>query len=482
MKEVSIGLAGLAVMGQNLALNIERNGFSIAVYNRTASKTGEFIREKGAGKQISPAHTIKDLAEMCERPRRIILMVKAGSAVDDLIEQLAPHLERGDILIECGNSHFRDTERRIGLLADSGVLYLGTGISGGEEGALNGPSIMPGGVAEAYDAVKPIFLAIAAHVDGEPCCAYMGSGGAGHFVKMVHNGIEYAIMQAIAEVYSLMHESLQLEPDTIIPLFTRWNESYAMGGFLLEIVPEILRCRDHRSGRPLIELIKDTAQQKGTGKWTSQVAYDLGVAVHSISAALLARIVSAYKEERTRASAVLKLPEASFRGDRDFLLKVMADALEASIISAYAQGFSLLKSGSDEFGYGLNLSSIARIWRGGCIIRSKLLQPIAEAFDHEPDLSNLSFSPYFSKVLNSKVPGLREAAKAAIACGVPVPVLSQALSYFDSLAHDILPSASLIQAMRDYFGAHTYERFDMPGVFHTEWNRENHPELVLKGM
>ena len=479
MKKMNLGLVGLAVMGQNLVLNMERNGYSAAVYNRSSPRTEEFMEQRAKGLKIKAAYTPGEFVKLCAKPRKIFLMVKAGNPVDITIAQLLPHLQKGDIIVECGNSHFRDTEKRMAQLKDKGLSYLGTGISGGEEGALNGPSIMPGGDPGAYEHIRPILRAIAAKVEGEPCCEHMGPGGAGHFVKMTHNGIEYAIMQAIAEIYHFMREGLELSPGATGEYFSRWNESLSMGGYLLEITAKILQYVDHHTAKPLVEVIKDTARHKGTGTWVSQVACDLGVPVQSINAALLARIISAYKDERMSTHSVLMTPDAPFRGNRDSIIRAMSDALEAAVIIAYIQGFVLMKAGSDELGYSLKLASIARIWRGGCIIRSKLLPAIAEEYEREPELSNLLLSPSFSEMLNLRISALRDVVKAAISSGIPVPVLSQTISYFDSYGHDILPAASLIQAMRDYFGAHTYERFDMPGTFHTAWSEENHPEYEL---
>jgi len=465
-----IGMIGLGPMGKNLSLNMRDKNIEVIGYDVDAK-----ARNKAIEQGLKVVDSLEALVNCFKGTKAFWVMVPA-SRVDEVLKIVSKYLSPGDILIEGGNSHFKDTERRVKEAKDNGVIFIGTGISGGEEGALKGPCIMPGGDKKAYDAVESILKAIAAKVDTEPCCAYIGPGGAGHFVKMVHNGIEYAIMQTIAETYHLLKEGLGLEVERIHNHFRKWTEEEIISGYLMEITTEILGTKDHKTGKPIIEVIKDTAKHKGTGKWTSQEAYDLGVPVHSISAALLARIISAYRDERISASSILKGPHLRYEGDKEEFIEHMRKGLSLSIIMAYAQGFALIKAASKEYNYNLKPDEIAHIWRGGCIIRSKLLPLIEEAFTESPHLANLMIAPQFSKMLNSEVSSLRYVVQTAISCGIPVPVLSQSISYFDSYRARILPTASLIQAMRDFFGAHTYERFDELGTYHTLWTQEGRPE------
>ena len=462
-----IGLVGLAVMGENLALNMAQHGFSVAVYNRTAERTRAFIAERAAGHNVVGTYTLADLVGSVERPRRIILMVKAGAAVDEVLGQLRPLLAPGDIVMDGGNSFFKDTERRAHDMAEAGFHYLGTGVSGGEEGALKGPSIMPGGPREAYELLAPVLTRIAAQVADGPCCTYIGPRGAGHYVKMVHNGIEYGDMQLIAEVYDILRKGTTLTTDEMSGLFNEWNQG-ELNSYLIGITAEILAYRDPDSGQPLVDLILDRAGQKGTGKWTSQNALDLGVPVPTIDAAIWSRNMSAYKAERVKASEVLGGPTAWSDLRLSRLLEALRNALYAAKVSSYAQGMSLLRAASHEYGYDLNLSEIARIWKGGCIIRARLLDQIQAAFAAEPDLPNLMVAPAFVDALGSAQEDWRLVVQRARQMGVPCPALSASLDYYDSYRRSRLP-ANLIQAQRDYFGAHTYERVDRPGTFHTEW-------------
>jgi len=466
-----IGMIGLGPMGKSLSSNMMDKEVEVIGYDIDAN-----VRSKAVKQGLKVVDSLEALADSFKGEQKAFWVMVPASKVDDVLKSVSKYLSRGDILIEGGNSHFKDTERRVKEAKDKGLIFIGTGISGGEEGALKGPCIMPGGDRDAYDAVELILKAMAAKVDTEPCCTYIGPGGAGHFVKMVHNGIEYVIMQAIAETYHILKEGLNLNAEEIHNYFQKWTEEEAMSGYLMEISTEILGTKDHKTGKPIIEVIKDTARQKGTGKWTSQEAYDLGVPVHSISAALLARIISAYKDERITASSVLKGPNSKYKGDKDKFVQHICKALNTSIIMAYAQGFALIKVGSEEYNYNLKPAEIASIWRGGCIIRSKLLPIIKEAFTENPDLVNLMLAPQFSKTLNDGVPSLRYVVENVISLGIPVPVLSQSISYFDSYRAEVLPAASFIQAMRDFFGAHTYERFDESGAYHTLWTQEGRPE------
>jgi 6-phosphogluconate dehydrogenase len=467
MDKADFGLIGLAVMGQNLVLNVEGNGFSVAVYNRTAERTREFIARRGTGRDIRAGYTIDEFVGLLKRPRRIMMMVKAGAPVDGVIEQIRPHLEPGDLLIDGGNSFFKDTERRAGELEGIGVLYLGTGISGGGYGALHGPSIMPGGQEEGYRLVEPIFSAIAARVDGDPCVTYIGPGGAGHYVKMVHNGIEYGDMQLIAEAYDIMHRGLGLTAEEMHRVFAGWNEG-ELESYLIQITRDILVRVDEETGQPLVDVILDEAQQKGTGRWTSQSGLDLGVAIPTINAAVEARILSAYKDERVAASRLISGPEIRFEGDRGAMVAALRDALYAARICAYAQGMALLQAASDEYGYHLKLDETARIWRGGCIIRARLLEDIRAAYARDPGLPNLLLDPALREAVVGRQGALRQVVQAAVGMGIPVPAMSASLAYFDAYRTARLP-ANLTQAQRDYFGAHTYRRVDKGGVFHTEW-------------
>jgi len=466
MAKQQIGLVGLAVMGENLALNIESRGYSMAVWNRTTSKVTRFVENRCPGKDVVGCMSAKELCDALQRPRKIILMVKAGEPVDAMIGQIRPHLDRGDLLIDGGNSHFRDTERRLDDLARDGILYIGTGVSGGEEGALNGPCIMPGGSKKAYRLVKGAFEKAAAQVDG-PCCTYIGDRGAGHFVKMVHNGIEYGIMQSIAEVYQILGEFARMSPEEMSETFANWNRG-ELGGYLIEITVECLARTDPDTGEPLVDVILDRAGQKGTGKWTSQAAMDVGVAVPTIDMAVEARILSAFKHEREDASHILKGTRVYRPSNRTQFINRCRDALYSAVLCAYAQGMALLREASTEYDYNLTLPEIARIWKGGCIIRSKMLDPIAEAYQSDRGLANLLIAPHFAKQVNRRVRAMRTVVSEAVAAGIPVLALGSALSYIDAYRTARLPQ-NLTQAQRDYFGAHTYERVDKAGSFHTQW-------------
>jgi 6-phosphogluconate dehydrogenase len=466
MAKQQVGLVGLAVMGENLALNIESKGFSVAVFNRTAEKTKVFIEGRAAGKRFVGTFSPKELCDALEQPRKIILMVKAGAPVDDMIAQIKPFLAKGDLLIDGGNSYFTDTERRAADLAKDGLLYIGTGVSGGEEGALKGPCIMPGGQSEAYKLVEGVLVKIAAQVDG-PCCVYIGPRGAGHYVKMVHNGIEYGVMQCIAEIYDVLRSVLRLKAAELSLIFGKWNEA-ELGGYLMEITAACLAKVDLDTGKPLVDVILDKAGQKGTGKWTSQNALDLGVAIPTIDMAVECRILSAFKNERVAAAKILKGPRAKLPANKTAFIKACRDALYMSIISCYAQGLALLREASREYKYDLQIGDIVRIWKGGCIIRSKLLDPIAGAFKKNPALPNLLVDKKFSQLANAYTKTLRKTVVAATEAGVPVLGLASALMYIDSYRTANLPQ-NLTQAQRDYFGAHTYERTDRPGWFHTNW-------------
>ncbi len=462
-----LGLIGLAVMGQNLVLNIERNGFSVAVYNRTRERTEEFVAGPAKGRAITPCYSLEELADALERPRKVMLMVAAGSPVDQVIAQVKPLLSPGDLIIDGGNSFYKDTERRAAELAADDINYIGTGVSGGEYGALWGPSIMPGGQPEAYAMVKSIFEAIAAKVDGEPCVTYIGPRGAGHYVKMVHNGIEYGDMQLIAESYDLMHRALALSTEELHDIFGKWNEG-ELQSYLIEITRDIFAEVDEETGKSLIDLILDEAKQKGTGKWMSQDALDVGSPTPTINAAVESRLISALKEERVRASNVLEGSAIDFAGDAEQFVEDTRRALYAAKICSYAQGMSLLQAVSEEKDYGLNLADIARIWRGGCIIRARFLNDIAEAYERDPALDNLMLDPYFSDAVQSGQASLRRVIRTAVDLGIPCLAFSSALAYFDAYRTARLP-ANLTQAQRDYFGAHTYRRLDREGSFHTEW-------------
>jgi len=467
MDRYVFGIIGMAVMGQNLALNVERHGFPVVVYNRTVERAREFVAKRAAGKRIAAAESLEEFIDRLERPRRILLMVKAGPPVDGVLAQLRPYLEPGDVVIDGGNSFFKNTERRGAELAEMGILYIGTGVSGGEYGALHGPSIMPGGPEEAYRLVEPIFTAIAAKVDGEPCVTYIGPRGAGHYVKMVHNGIEYGDMQLIAETYDLLHRGAGLSAAELHEVFAEWNRG-ELSSYLIEITADIFARIDEETGRPLVDLILDEAKQKGTGKWTSQNALDLGVPTPTINAAVTARIISAYKAERVAASDVLGGPPPALEIDRREVIRTLREGLYAAKICSYAQGFALLRAASREYGYSLDLAAIARIWRGGCIIRARLLEDIRAALERDPDLPNLLVDPTFARAVQERQGPLRRVVRWAAARGIPAPAFSASLAYYDAYRTARLP-ANLIQAQRDYFGAHTYRRVDKEGVFHTEW-------------
>ncbi|GLH65048.1 NADP-dependent phosphogluconate dehydrogenase [Parageobacillus sp. G301] len=467
MAKQQIGVIGLAVMGKNLALNIESKGYSVAVYNRSREKTDEFLKE-AQGKNIVGTYSIEEFVNALEKPRKILLMVKAGAPTDATIEQLKPYLEKGDILIDGGNTYFKDTQRRNKELAELGIHFIGTGVSGGEEGALKGPSIMPGGQKEAHELVRPIFEAIAAKVDGEPCTTYIGPDGAGHYVKMVHNGIEYGDMQLIAEAYFLLKHVLGLNAQELHEVFAEWNKG-ELNSYLIEITADIFTKIDEETGKPLVDVILDKAGQKGTGKWTSQNALDLGVPLPIITESVFARFISAMKDERVKASKLLSGPAVKpFEGDRARFIEAVRRALYMSKICSYAQGFAQMKAASDEYNWNLQYGNIAMIFRGGCIIRAQFLQKIKDAYDRDPQLPNLLLDPYFKDIVENYQEALREIIAIAVMRGIPVPAFSSALAYYDSYRMETLP-ANLIQAQRDYFGAHTYERVDKEGVFHTEW-------------
>lgn len=464
------GLIGMAVMGENLMLNIESRGFSVACYNRTTDKVDSFLRGRGAGRRFVGCYSLEELCASLASPRKIMLMVRAGRPVDDLIASLLPMLNAGDIIIDGGNSHFSDTQRRCKTLAEKGVLFVGAGVSGGEEGALNGPSIMPGGDVAAWNSIKPVFQAIAAKVDdGTPCCDWIGPDGSGHFVKMVHNGIEYGDMQLVCEAYHLMSCGLGMSTDEIHDVFAEWNKT-ELNSYLIEITAEIMKKIDDETGRPVLEVILDVAGQKGTGKWTSQAGLDLGVAIPQITEAVFARSLSAVKDERVAASKELKGPQEIFAIDRTVFLKQLKKAVYASKICSYAQGFQLLRAASEENGWNLNYGNIALLWRGGCIIRAGFLDEISRAYNEQPKLANLLLAGYFREVIDESQKSWRSVVKTAIDLGIPTPAISTALGYYDGYRSARLP-ANLLQAQRDFFGAHTYERVDRPRgqFFHTNW-------------
>ncbi len=464
----SFGLIGLAVMGENLALNIERNGFSIAVYNRTSEKTDTFMKDRAQGKNVKATYSLEEFVESLERPRRILIMVKAGKPVDAVIEQLKPLLNEDDMIIDGGNSLYEDTERRVKDLESTGLRFIGMGVSGGEEGALNGPSLMPGGTRAAYESIEPIVTKIAAQVDDGPCVTYVGSGGSGHYVKMVHNGIEYGDMQLIAEAYDILKTAGGLDANQLHEVFAEWNTTDELDSFLIEITADIFTKTDPETGLPLVDVILDSAGQKGTGRWTVISALDLGVPIPTITAAVNARITSAYKSERVAASKDLSGPTGKYEGDPKTLISMVRDALYCSKICSYAQGMALLSKASDEFGYDLNLSEMARIWKGGCIIRARFLNKIKYAFNENPKLSNLLLAPEFRQTILDRQAAWREVLSLAATLGIPVPAFSASLDYFDSYRRASLPQ-NLTQAQRDYFGAHTYERTDKTGSYHFNW-------------
>ena len=467
--KADLGLIGLAVMGQNLVLNMNDHGFTIAVFNRTVSKVDDFINGTAAGTNVIGTHSIEEFVSTLKRPRRVMLLVKAGPAVDAFIDKVIPHLEEGDIIIDGGNSNFHDTIRRTEYVESKGMLFIGTGVSGGEEGARHGPSIMPGGSPEAWPHVKPIFQSVAAKVDdGTPCCDWVGNNGAGHFVKMVHNGIEYGDMQLICEAYNLM-QSIGMTNDEIQKVFADWNEG-ELDSYLIEITRDILAKKDDETGQPMVDVILDTAGQKGTGKWTAISALDLGQPLTLIGEAVFARCLSAIKDERVAASAKLRGPKISFKGDKTKFVDDLKQALYASKICSYAQGYQLLREAAKEYNWKLNYGEIALMWRGGCIIRSQFLGNIKDAFDRKKKLVNLLLAPFFKTATRKAQGGWRRTIQKAVKYGIPVPAFSSALAYYDGYRSERLP-ANLLQAQRDYFGAHTYERIDKPRgeFFHTNW-------------
>ncbi|MGZ9587045.1 NADP-dependent phosphogluconate dehydrogenase [Paenibacillus marinisediminis] len=467
MSKTQIGVIGLAVMGKNLALNIESRGFSVSVFNRSREKTDALMLE-APDKNLTPTYTIEEFVASLKTPRKILIMVQAGAATDATIESLIPHLDQGDIIIDGGNAHYPDTQRRSTYLEGKGFRFIGTGVSGGEEGALLGPAIMPGGQESAYKLVEPILTAISAKVNGEPCCTYIGSDGAGHYVKMVHNGIEYGDMQLICEAYDLMKKVVGVSEKELHEIFTEWNKG-ELDSYLIEITADIFSKYDDETGKPMVDVIMDTAGQKGTGKWTSANALDLGVPLSMITESVFARFLSAMKEERVAASKVLSGPEApAFNGDKAEFIEKVRRALFASKIMSYAQGFSQMGVASAEYNWNLQLGNIAKIFRGGCIIRSQFLQNITEAYNRDPELKNLLLDPYFKDVIESYQSAWREVIATAVTFGVPVPGFSSALAYYDSYRTERLP-ANLLQAQRDYFGAHTFKRVDKEGTFHYNW-------------
>lgn len=467
MSKQQIGVIGLAVMGKNLALNIESRGFTVSVYNRSREKTDELVKE-AQGKKLVGTYSFEEFVNSLETPRRILIMVKAGKPVDDTIEQLKPYLSKGDILIDGGNSFFVDTMRRNRELEAEGFRFIGTGVSGGEEGALNGPAIMPGGQEDAYRLVEPILTAISAKVEGEPCCTYIGSDGAGHYVKMVHNGIEYGDMQLICEAYFLLRNVLGLSAKELHEIFADWNKG-ELDSYLIDITQDIFTKYDPDTDKPMIDVILDAAGQKGTGKWTSQSALDLGISTPTITEAVFARCISAIKSERTAASKILNGPSITpYQGDKKELIESIRKALYASKICSYAQGFALMSAAAKEYGWNLKYGNIAMIFRGGCIIRAQFLHRITAAYDNNPQLANLMLDPYFKGILESYQDAWREVICTAVKYGIATPAFSSALAYFDSYRSEFLP-ANLLQAQRDYFGAHTFERVDKAGTFHHKW-------------
>ena len=468
MKKASIGLIGLAVMGENLVLNLESKGFSVAVFNRSTSKVDSFMQGRAKGKNIVGTHSLTELVSSLERPRKVMMMVKAGKPVDDTIEALAPLLEKGDIIIDGGNSNYEDSQRRMELVEAKGLLYIGTGVSGGEEGALLGPSIMPGGSKKAWPEIKDMFQAISAHVEGKPCCDWIGTGGAGHFVKMVHNGIEYGDMQLICEIYDLLHRYLGLSNDEMQQVFSTWNKG-ELDSYLIEITADILGFKDE-DGSPLVDSILDTAGQKGTGKWTGIAALHAGTPLTLIVESVFARSVSSQKDERVAASKAFPSKAVDLKHEKEAFIQELGKALYAAKIISYAQGFSLIKSAGESNQWDLDLGSIALLWRGGCIIRSAFLDDISKAFEKKGQLQNLVMDPFFTEILNANQQSLRSVVATAALNGIPTPSLCAALSWFDSYRSERLP-ANLLQAQRDYFGAHTYERTDKNRgeFFHTNW-------------
>jgi 6-phosphogluconate dehydrogenase len=471
--QCDIGLIGLAVMGENLVLNMESKGFSVAVFNRTTDVTEKFAAGRAKGKKIRPARTMEEFVGALEQPRKAMIMVKAGAPVDAVINQLAPLLEKGDVIVDGGNSLFTDTQRRCKDLEGRGIHFVGCGVSGGEEGALKGPSLMPGGPRESWEIIAPIFRKIAAQVDGEPCCRYMGPDGAGHYVKMVHNGIEYGDMQLICEAYAILKDVLGLNAPKLADVFADWNKG-ELNSYLIEITSQIFQKIDPETGKPLVDIILDKAGQKGTGMWTLQSAIQQSVVISTINAAVEARVISSRKDERLNASEILPQPRSrKFEGDPKQLIDSVRDALYASKIVSYAQGMELLGAASHQYKWNLNFSDIATIWRGGCIIRAKFLNRIVEAYKRDPGLHNLLLDSFFSDVIAKTQSNWRIAVSAGVDHAVPLPAFGASLAYFDSYRSARLP-ANLLQAQRDFFGAHTYERIDKPGVFHTEWIESDH--------
>lgn len=467
MTKADIGLIGLAVMGENLVLNMASKGFTTAVFNRTTAKVDAFLQGRAKGLPIVGTYSLQELAQALKRPRKIMLMVKAGQPVDNILQDLVEFLEPGDIIIDGGNSLYTDTSRRVQEIKQRGIHFVGAGVSGGEEGALHGPSIMPGGAREAWDEVKPVLQAIAAQVEGDPCCEWIGPEGAGHFVKMVHNGIEYADMQLIGEAYFLMKHALGLAPKEMQAVFQEWNRG-ELESYLIEITASIMGKVDADTGTPLVELICDAAGQKGTGKWTSQVALDLGVSAPTIVEAVMARIISGARGQRAQAQTVFPAPSRTARLEREEFIEAIRSALFASKICAYAQGFDILQQASNEYGWNLQPGVLAMIWRGGCIIRAQFLHRIKDVYDEDPRLVNLLFAPYFAQAVAGAEEKWRKVVSTAVELGLPVPAFSSALAYFDALRTGQLWT-NLVQAQRDYFGAHTYQRTDKPGTFHTNW-------------
>jgi len=477
-EKCDFGLIGLAVMGENLALNIESRGYSVAVFNRTVSKVDDFLAGRAKGKRFVGCHSFEELVGNLAVPRKVMLMIKAGPAVDDFIDKLIPLLKPGDVIIDGGNTHFSDTQRRTEYVESKGLLYIGTGVSGGEEGALKGPSMMPGGSEKAWPLVKPIFQAISAKVgpDGDvPCCDWVGPRGAGHYVKMVHNGIEYGDMQLICEAYWMLKHALGLSNSELYDVFAQWNRG-ELDSYLIEITRDIFSVKDDQTGGDLVDLIMDTAGAKGTGKWMSQLALDLGVPSTLVTLAVYARGLSAMKEARVRASQVLEGPSGKYPGDRREFIEQIRQALYASKICSYAQGFVQLQAAAAEHDWPLKFGPIALLWRGGCIIRAVFLERIKEAFDADPSLENLLLAPYFRAAVEKAQPAWRQVVTTAVELGIPVPAISAGLAYYDSYRSERLP-ANLLQAQRDYFGAHTYHRVDKPGEgpFHTDWLRLRRP-------
>ncbi|WP_424100954.1 decarboxylating NADP(+)-dependent phosphogluconate dehydrogenase [Moorena producens] len=470
MTQRTFGVIGLAVMGENLALNVESRGFPIAVYNRTAAKTEKFMAERAQGKDVKAAYSLEEFVQALERPRKILVMVKAGKPVDAVIEQLKPLLEPGDMIIDGGNSLYQDTERRTKDLEATGLGFVGMGVSGGEEGALNGPSLMPGGTSSAYKDLEPILVKIAAQVDDGPCVTYIGPGGAGHYVKMAHNGIEYGDMQLIAEAYDVLKNALGLDHKQLHEVFSEWNTTDELNSFLIEITADIFKYIDPETNGPLVEMILDAAGQKGTGRWTVVSSLELGVSIPTIYAAVNARVISSFKDQRVAAAKEITGPVGKYDGDVKAFITKVRDALYCSKMCSYAQGMALLSRASEEFNYNLNLSEVARIWKGGCIIRAGFLDKIKNAFNQNPQLPNLLLAPEFKQTILDRQEGWREVLAVSNKLGIPVPAFSASLDYFDSYRRDRLPQ-NLTQAQRDYFGAHTYERLDKPRgeFFHTDW-------------